>query len=70
VDQLNMHAIGSLYKAFPPAEAERLEIHHTHKHGSWLSMTETEFSPLARQCLDGGRSGQSLGCADLVRLSR
>ena len=40
----------------PPAEArrrlERLEIHHTPKHGSWLYMAEIELSVLARQCLD------------------
>jgi DDE superfamily endonuclease len=57
MDQLNTHGIASLYEAFPPAEArrlaERLEIHHTPKHGSWLNMAEIEFSALARQCLNG-----------------
>ena len=47
MDNLNSH---------PPAEArrllERLEIHHTPKHGSWLDMAEIELSVLARQCLD------------------
>ncbi len=46
----------SLYEAFGPAEAERLaerlEIHHTPKHGSWLNMAEIELSVLDRQCLD------------------
>ena len=46
----------SLYQAFPPAEArritDRLEIHHTPKHGSWLNMAEIELSVLQRQCLD------------------
>jgi hypothetical protein len=55
MDQLNIHAIASLYAAFPPAEARRLaaklEIHHTPKHGSWLNMAELELSVLARQCL-------------------
>ena len=55
MDQLNTHGIASLYAAFPPAEArrlaERLEIHHTPKHGSWLNMAEIELSVLARQCL-------------------
>jgi len=55
-DQLNIHSIGSLYEAFEPAEARRiadkLEIHHTPKHGSWLDMAEIELSVLARQCLD------------------
>ena len=32
--------------------AERLEIHHTPKHGSWLNMAEIELAVLARQCLD------------------
>ena len=56
MDQLNTHTPGSLYEAFPPAEAKRLanklEIHHTPKHGSWLNMAEIELSVLARQCLD------------------
>ena len=40
----------------PPEQArriiDRLEIHHTPKHGSWLNMAEIELSVLARQCLD------------------
>ena len=56
MDQLNTHNTASLYEAFAPAEArrlaERLEIHHTPKHGSWLNMAEIELSVLARQCLD------------------
>jgi DDE superfamily endonuclease len=56
MDQLNTHSPGSLYEAFPAAEAKRLanklEIHHTPKHGSWLNMAETELSVLTRQCLD------------------
>jgi hypothetical protein len=52
---LNTHKPASLYEAFPPAEArrllERLEIHYTPKHGSWLDMAETELSVLATQCL-------------------
>jgi len=55
-DNLNTHAAGSLYEAFPPEEArrilDRLELHHTPKHGSWLNMAEIELSVLARQCLD------------------
>ena len=55
MDQLNTHSAASLYEVFPPAEAkrlaERLEIHHTPKHGSWLNMAETELSILGRQCL-------------------
>ena len=56
MDNLNTHTIGSLYEAFEPAEARRiadkLEIHYTPKHGSWLNMAEVELSVLARQCLD------------------
>jgi hypothetical protein len=55
MDQLNTHTKASLYEAFPPAEAKRLadklEIHYTPKHGSWLNMAEIELSVLARQCL-------------------
>ena len=55
-DQLNTHSPASLYAAFPPEEARRLaqklEIHLTPKHGSWLNMAETELSVLGRQCLD------------------
>ena len=55
MDNLNTHRIASLYEAFPPERArriaERLEIHHTPKHGSWLNMAEIELSVLARQCL-------------------
>jgi DDE superfamily endonuclease len=56
MDNLNTHTAASLYEAFPPEQArrilERLEIHHTPKHGSWLNMAEIELSVLARQCLD------------------
>ena len=56
MDQLNTHGPASLYEAFPPAEAkriaDRLEIHHTPKHGSWLNMAEIELGVLGRQCLD------------------
>ena len=56
MDNLNTHTPASLYEAFPPAEAKRLadklEIHPTPKHGSWLNMAEIELSVLARQCLD------------------
>jgi len=55
-DNLNTHTPGSLYEAFPPDEAKRLadklELHYTPKHGSWLNIAEIELSVLARQCLD------------------
>jgi hypothetical protein len=56
MDNLNTHKLGSLYEAFEPEEArriaERLEIHYTPKHGSWLDMAEIEIGVLSRQCLD------------------
>lgn len=56
MDNLNTHSPASLYEAFPPVEAkrlaDRLEIHHTPKHGSWLNVAEIELSVLDRQCLD------------------
>ena len=56
MDNLNTHRPASLYEEFEPAEArriaERLEIHNTPKHGSWLNMAESELAVLARQCLD------------------
>jgi hypothetical protein len=55
-DNLNTHKLASLYEAFQPEEArrliEKLEIHYTPKHGSWLNMAETELGILSRQCLD------------------
>ncbi len=56
MDNLNTHNIASLYEAFEPQEArrlaERLDIHYTPKHGSWLNMAEIELSVLKGQCLD------------------
>ena len=55
MDQLNTHSPASLYEAFPPEQAqrlaERIEIHHTPKHGSWLNTAEIELSALGRQCV-------------------
>lgn len=55
MDQLNTHALASLYETFPPDDAkrlaERIELHHTPKHGSWLNIAEIELSALGRQCL-------------------
>jgi hypothetical protein len=56
MDNLNTHKAASLYEAFAQAEArrllEKLEIHHTPKHGSWLNIAEIELNVLGRQCLD------------------
>jgi len=55
MDNLNTHTPSSLYSTFAPAEARRLlqklELHYTPVHGSWLNMAEIELSALARQCL-------------------
>ena len=56
LDNLNTHTPASFYATFPPEIAkrltDRLEIHYTPKHGSWLNMAEIELSILTRQCLD------------------
>jgi len=55
-DNLNTHNIASFYEAFEPKQArqlvERLEIHYTPKHGSWLNVAEIELSVFTKQCLD------------------
>lgn len=55
MDNLNTHSIGSLYEAFEPEKAlrlaQRLEIHHTPKHGSWLNIAEIELNVMTLQCL-------------------
>lgn len=65
MDNLNTHKLASLYEAFPPEQArriaERIEVHHTPKHGSWLNVAEIELSVLSRQCLD-----RRIGSADEV----
>ena len=56
MDNLNTHKTGSLYEAFPAEEAwrlaQKLEIHYTPKHGSWLNIAEIELAALTKQCLD------------------
>jgi hypothetical protein len=56
MDNLNTHSTASFYETFAPQEArrlaERLEIHYTPKHGSWLNMAEIELSVLKGQCLN------------------
>ena len=59
MDNLNTHGKHSFYDTFPPEEAfrlsQRLEIHYTPKHGSWLNIAEIELSALTIQCLLGRR---------------
>jgi hypothetical protein len=58
-DNLNVHTKASFYEAYPPEEArrlaERLEIHYTPKHGSWLDIAEIELSAMQKQCLKSRR---------------
>jgi hypothetical protein len=57
MDNLNTHSPASFYEVFAPEEAwrlsQKLDIHHTPLHGSWLNMAEIELSVLARQALSG-----------------
>jgi len=59
MDNLNTHTTSALYENFPPDEAfrlaQRLEIHYTPKHGSWLNIAEIELSAMAAQCLGNRR---------------
>ena len=59
MDNLNTHTIASFYKVFSPEEAfrltQKLEIHYTPKHGSWLDIAEIELSALSLQCLENKR---------------
>jgi len=59
MDNLNTHTISSLYETFQPQEAfrlaQKLEIHFTPKHGSWLNIAEIELSAMTVQCLGSRR---------------
>ena len=74
LDNLNTHGSASLYEAFPPAEAKRLadklEVHHTPKHGSWLNMAEIELSVLARQCLSERMASKTQVAAQVTAWER
>lgn len=69
MDNLNTHNGSSLYEKFEPAEAKRildkLEIHYTPKHGSWLNMAEIELSHLSRQCLDRRMADKEMMSAEV-----
>lgn len=59
MDNLSVHSTASFYMAYPPDEAkrlaDRLEIHYTPKHGSWLNIAECELSVLQNQCFKDRR---------------
>lgn len=69
LDNLNTHAIGSLFATYPPEEAwrlaRRLEFHFTPKHASWLNMAECELSVLSRQCLERRLSSREAVAAEV-----
>jgi hypothetical protein len=73
MDQLNTHTPASLYEAFAPEEAkriaDRLEIHHTPKHGSWLNVAEVELSVLGKYLKQrvGDKAGLAEACAAFER---
>ena len=56
LDNLSTHTLAPLYLVYEPEEARRIaqkvELHYTPKHGSWLNAVEIEFSVLGRQCLN------------------
>ncbi|MCI9470163.1 MAG: hypothetical protein HFH56_02950 [Lachnospiraceae bacterium] len=58
-DNLDTHAVSSLYKAFRPEEtcrlAERSGWHYTPEHGSWLDMAEIEIGIMSRQAVISAR---------------
>jgi len=58
-DNLNTHTRGAFYEAFPAEKAreivQRIEFHHTPKHGSWLNIAECELSAMTSQCIKNRR---------------
>lgn len=74
MDNLNTHHIASLYETCEPQEArrlaERLDIHHTPKHGSWLNMAEIELSVLKGQCLNRRIADRATMQAEVVAWER
>jgi transposase len=64
MDNLNTHSPASFYDAFTPQEArrltEKLEIHHTPKHGSWLNVAEIELSVVGRRLYERCKSAEDL----------
>jgi len=55
MDNLNIHRMKSLTDTFGMRYGQylwnRLTVHYTPKHGSWLNQAEMELSLLSRQCL-------------------
>lgn len=59
VDNLNTHDASSFYEHLDVQRADELRrkinFIYTPKKGSWLNVSEIEFSALSKQCLDGRR---------------
>jgi hypothetical protein len=59
MDNLNIHGPKTLTDYFGKEKGtelwNRLTVHYTPKHGSWLNQAEIEISLFARQCLAGRR---------------
>ena len=74
LDNLNTHRKASLYQAFPAAEARRiarrLEFYYTPNHGSWLNMTEIEFSVFLRTCLKQRLPNEESLCREVQALDQ
>jgi transposase len=64
MDNLNTHSPASFYETFAPDEAwrlsQKLEIHYTPKHGSWLNVAEIELSAVGRRLKERTASLQTL----------
>ena len=56
LDNLTSHQLKFLYEKFQPERArkiiDKLELHFTPKHASWLNIAEIELSALQGMCLD------------------
>ena len=52
MDNLNIHALASLYKALAQALWDSYEFVQTPRHGSLFNMTEIEINVKVRQCLN------------------
>jgi len=70
MDNLKHALARQLVRGVAPAEAkrvaDRLEIHYTPKHGSWLNMAEIELGVLGRQCLDRRIADQATLAAEVA----
>jgi hypothetical protein len=70
LDNLNTHFRGSFVAVMGEGEAsrflERVELHYTPKHASWLNMAEIEIGILERQCTDQRLATEALLVAEVA----